>query len=62
VEQEIEQLEARQAELEALLADPAGLAGGLTALPQLSAEHAAVQARQSELLLRWEALAEKNQG
>ena len=62
MEREIGQLEARQVDLEGRLADPAALQGGHEALLELTAEHAAVAERQTELMNRWEELEQKNQG
>jgi ATP-binding cassette subfamily F protein uup len=56
VEQEIERLEARKGELEALLANPSQLPGGLRELQELAEEFAGAENRLDALLVRWEEL------
>ncbi|MDF1552322.1 MAG: ATP-binding cassette domain-containing protein, partial [Deferrisomatales bacterium] len=59
VEGEIATVEERQAEVEALLSDASNLPGGRERLHQLTAEHAELEARLSQLLERWEVLESK---
>jgi ATP-binding cassette subfamily F protein uup len=56
VEQEVERLEARKREVEALLADASGLAGGHRELQKLSQEFTDLEALLDALLARWEEL------
>jgi ATP-binding cassette subfamily F protein 3 len=58
VEAELEQLAARKAEVEAMLADPAHY-GEPGALEALAAEHATFAERTADLEARWEALTEE---
>ena len=56
MEREIERQEARKGEVEALLADASGLAGGRRELQALSEEFTSLEARLDALLARWEEL------
>ncbi|MBI5014571.1 MAG: ABC-F family ATP-binding cassette domain-containing protein [Deltaproteobacteria bacterium] len=56
LEREIERLEGRKREVEALLADASSLAGGRRELQQLSEEFTTLEARLDALLARWEEL------
>ncbi|MFU8858586.1 MAG: ABC-F family ATP-binding cassette domain-containing protein [Deferrisomatales bacterium] len=59
VEAEVEQLETRKTEVEALLADPSRLHGGRDHLQELAQELAHLEGRLGALLVRWEELESK---